>query len=92
MLSVSIDTITANIGSTANFNADTWAVVPTNTVILNGNLRWLGDANTATFVVINVITPDEQTLTSGKMDPMSCIVEDCVIINAREIFIWSRTW
>lgn len=90
VLSVSIDTIAADISTAGYFNADTWASVPADAVVLNDDFRWLGDFNTAAFVVVNVVTPDEQTFAPRKMDPMTSIVEDCVVIHASIIFVWSR--
>lgn len=90
VLSVSIDTVAADISTAGYLEADAWASVSTDAVVLNGDLRWLSDFDTAAFVVVDVVPPDEQPFAAGKMDSVTCIVENGVVVNTSIIFVWSR--
>ena len=90
MLSVSIDTVSADIGTAGYFNAYARAVVSADTVVLNGDFRWLSDFNTAAFIVVHVIASDKQPLAAGKIDTVTCVVENCVVVYTSKVLVWSR--
>ena len=90
MLSISIDTVSADIGTASYFNAHAGAVVSADTVVLNGDFRWLSDFNAAAFIVVHVIAPDKQPLAAGKIDTVTCVVENCVVVYTSKVLVWSR--
>jgi len=39
---------------------------------------------------VNVITSDEQPFTARKMDSMTRVVKNCVVVHASIIFVWTK--
>jgi hypothetical protein len=80
MFEVTIDTITMDTSRRICVDADARSLVLRYTVILDGDVRWLGDTDAASFVAIDTVVPYKQPFVATEVDSMTSVIIYCIVI------------